>query len=300
MKCTQCSAKCGTYLCNRCQSQLRDWLTGMPRWLMHLEEAVTGQTRLGESARRSSEKGSPALCRLGPKGDFARSPSQLLNYTNSVLVEWVRDICETRGVQIPVFGPVRNPEPSKGDAGIDYLHQACALAVWLSERVSVIAADHAAAVCFKEIRGLVGDIEHAINRPKPPRFLGPCATLLTNGYGTRTCNVALTAHRDAVEVQCPACKTTHNVDKLQQETIDSVRDQLYTRDEIMHLMAAVGQPIPLRTWRHWITTGKITHRNTDTTAEPRYWLIDAMQARSTKPQTNTTGGARHKPRTEHG
>jgi hypothetical protein len=59
-------------------------------------------------------------------------------------------------------------------------------------------------------------------------------------------------------------------------------------------MAAAGQPVPLSTWRHWCATGKVFPRNDDLTAEPRYWLVDAMQARAAKPQKNTTGAARHK------
>lgn len=103
MNCANCDAKTAdTYGCNRCTAELRTMLTGLPRWLTHLEEAATGQTRLGESARRSTEKGSPALCRLGPKGDFRDSPGELLERASAVLVEWVRDICETRGVKVPI------------------------------------------------------------------------------------------------------------------------------------------------------------------------------------------------------
>jgi hypothetical protein len=92
-KCTQCTKPADLFLCGRCIAELRESLQSLPDWLQALEEAVNGQTRLGESVRRSTEKTGPMLCNL--------EASELLTQTHAVLVEWVRDICETRGVEVP-------------------------------------------------------------------------------------------------------------------------------------------------------------------------------------------------------
>lgn len=92
--CTHCTRPSpDAFLCNTCIGRLRQMLTDLPGWITTLEEAVHGQTRLGESVRRSTEKTGPMLCNL--------EASELLDYTRSVLVEWVRDICETRGMEVP-------------------------------------------------------------------------------------------------------------------------------------------------------------------------------------------------------
>jgi hypothetical protein len=76
-------------------------LHALPGWITALNEEINGETRKGTSVRRSTDLGSPALCRLGKDGSFRGGPGQQLVYTHSVLVEWVRDICEQRGIEVP-------------------------------------------------------------------------------------------------------------------------------------------------------------------------------------------------------
>lgn len=73
-QCQNCQATTAdVHLCSSCQRDLRDMLIGLAvgqelpnghrgqGWIANLEDAVHGRTRLGESARRSTEKGSPML-----------------------------------------------------------------------------------------------------------------------------------------------------------------------------------------------------------------------------------------------
>jgi hypothetical protein len=55
-------------------------------WLENLEDAAWGRTRLGESARRSSEKGSPML--------HNERASDLLENVHDMLLRWV-DVVNT-------------------------------------------------------------------------------------------------------------------------------------------------------------------------------------------------------------
>ena len=73
-------------------------LTGYSRpadgWIELLEDAALGRTRLGESARRSTEKGSPMLHH--PKA------SQLLDDVHGMLLHWVAAVnANTETLTIP-------------------------------------------------------------------------------------------------------------------------------------------------------------------------------------------------------
>src|ERR1700743_2563411 len=97
-------------------------------------------------------------------------------------------------------------------------------ALFLSGRVGVIAAREDAGQCFNEVKKAVDDIERMINRPIPPMFLGPCPVVITDARARRACGTALTAARKDVEVRCPACDTTHNVERLIIQQIDDTDD----------------------------------------------------------------------------
>jgi hypothetical protein len=53
-------------------------------WIEYLEDACHGKTRLGESARRSSEKGSPML--------HNERASDLLDNVHTMLIRWVEAV----------------------------------------------------------------------------------------------------------------------------------------------------------------------------------------------------------------
>jgi hypothetical protein len=98
--CQRCNAKCALFLCTNCSAELKDMLLHLPRWLDYLHDATVGNTRLGESARRSTDLGSPMPCPVGPKGDWKGSPSELYQQVHNTLSRWVQDICESRGVEL--------------------------------------------------------------------------------------------------------------------------------------------------------------------------------------------------------
>lgn len=95
--CQTCGAKTQLHLCNRCQNNLRDTLTQLayrtatnhttgeqrpaPGWLELLEDAALGRTRLGESARRSTEHSTPMPVNL--------TASQLLEDVHAMLQRWI-------------------------------------------------------------------------------------------------------------------------------------------------------------------------------------------------------------------
>lgn len=304
--CTHCQRPARLPLCHRCTDDLRDNLRGLPTWIGYLRDAANGQTRLGESARRSTDKGSPMLPRIGPAGgkgaktvaqSFRHSPSDLLAYTHSVLTEWAIDLHNTHKVPIP--GAVRHVDARNPAAAINHAGATETIALWLAQHAHQIAHDPAANICHREITQIINDISNTINRPRPPRNLGPCPTITddhtgANSHGKR-CATRLTATHAATETQCPRCKTTHEVAKLIADLIDEVDDWDFTQTEVLFAMEALGQPIPLRTFRNWRAAGKLPTRY-DADGAPVYRLADVRDLADNKPQQKATGASAHTPR----
>lgn len=344
--CGHCSRPSQLFLCNACQTDLRDMLIGLARgqqlpngqyaagWLESLADAALGKTRFGSSERRTPRyrrplDGESSLASQiellpgehwetieGPARDGESWPlkvpldvdidlptarrqrmnlalqhalgaarinlraSELLDYTRSVLVEWIRDICETRGVEVPAIAEVAE------------------MALWLAKNVSAIASDEAADVCLREIREIVRDIEQVIDRPASRRYCGPCPAVVKDGDGRdRVCGTALKAHGDDVSVECMArnCRATHNVEELFVRQINTTDGYLFTMDELAGLvLPAVGEYVPRRTLQHWVAKRRLHPRDHTLDGEPKYLLADVRKLRDEKPQTAPTGAAAEK------
>jgi hypothetical protein len=313
--CRNCSRAATLFLCPRCVGELRDMLTGLaiggpdanglraPGWIEHLREAALGQTRLGESGRRTPryrdrldgaslllshlepfpDEGEPDLTKARQQRSQAAlrhalgaarinlRACELLDYTHSVLVEWCRDICGTRGV----------PTPQALDTSV--------LALWLARHVSAIAADQGAHVCYMEIAQIVTDIERVINRPAPLLPLGSCPAQTAHGR----CNRALEGRRAAVEVTCPQCHAAHNVEELLARLVVETDDYQFSITELASwALPIVGEPVPASTLRHWAARGWLLPAGHGPDGRPRYRLADVRKRRALgKPQTAATGSA---------
>lgn len=168
-----------------------------------------------------------------------------------------------------------------------------AAAQWLARNVSAIAADESAGQFLTEIRQAVDAIERVINRPIPPQFCGTC----TGVVETTPCGLALYAAREAIEVNCPRCKTTHNIVALFNKTLEGSDDKSFTISELHKtVLPAVREYVAPRTLQHWAARGFIVPTGYGADGEPRFLLADVRKQRDKKPQKNTTGGAAHKRR----
>lgn len=102
-ECKNCGRKSQVFLCQSCRDELRSMLIGMAYgqelpnghraagFLEFLEDAALGRTRLGESARRSTEMNSPV--------PFNSRASELLAAVHNTLTGWCQHLIESRGVQ---------------------------------------------------------------------------------------------------------------------------------------------------------------------------------------------------------
>lgn len=253
-ECQQCKGKATLFLCNAHIGELRDMFTDLPRLTHHLAEAATGQTRLGERARRTSSDASPMRVNL--------RASDLLDHVNATLVRWVRDICDSRGVTYRALRIVPKSfelDLEADEVRSDYTSDTAKLALWLACNVDSVAADESAGDCFNEIHAHISRILAVINRPVPPRFCGPCPSA-NPGDDRRQCGMALMAKRDAVEVTCPQCHTSHNVEALMRRLLVEVDHWRFTRDEILLIMATLGDNLNKRTFQHWRKTNVVRPR----------------------------------------
>lgn len=144
--CTRCGAKSDTFGCNRCVSQLRKLLADLPWWLDQLEITATGGGKTTAPVRRTPRYRKPLDGDLSPlvpfpadeypsaaharedrkqavlrdalaRGRVHARASELAEKSRACLTEWVRDLCETRGIEFPTFNEPRSDAgPNDGNA----------------------------------------------------------------------------------------------------------------------------------------------------------------------------------------
>jgi hypothetical protein len=165
------------------------------------------------------------------------------------------------------------------------------LALWLAHHVETVACDEAAGEIYNDIKTAVDAIERVINRPIPEQFCGTCTTRIE----TTPCDLALYAPREAVEVLCPRCKTTHNIERLFAQTLDDSDDKSFTISELHRtVLPAVREYVPPRTLQHWAARGRLVPTGYDQDGEPRFMLADVRRLRDAKTQSAPTGSAAHR------
>jgi hypothetical protein len=269
MNCQRCGARSQAALCRTHESDLRRMLqelagtvnpqTGRSTagWIEHLADAAVGTVRMGGDGGRKT-RGDDAPIRFNDKA------SQLLQQVQGSLGMWVRDICESRGIE---YEPVRFERPGFIGPlqlgvlrGLHYTGGGAPLALWLEVHVGAVLASEDAGQCFDEISALVDAISRMIDRREPVRHLGFCPTW--NEDRRKACGATLRAPEDALEVFCRACRVTHSCDRLRLLLMGDLRRAKITWAQI--LKANKEQPegfqVNERTLRDWRATGVLRAR----------------------------------------
>lgn len=314
--CQSCSGRATVYLCGTCVDQLRALLNSLVTGpvvtarpdgspirssglLEDLADVILRRTKLGDGSgggHRKRGDDNPGL--YEPDTENGKRTRQaeavmLLDAINNGLSTIVRDLCESRGRDVPKLDT-----------------EGCAR--WLAANVGAIACDEAAGQWHGEIAGYVRRIELCIDRPLRRRWLGPCPTW--DEQVRKACGTDLYAREDAIEVYCRKCRATHNCNRLQLLQQGDLERERLTWDRL--LKANKYQPdefrIPERTLRLWRKAGPngepprlkprgwlrpdgshgINRRTNDD--EPLYLWSDVRKLRSEKPQKVATGAAAHK------
>ena len=267
-ECLRCGAKSQTFLCPRDVTLLTEWLAGLPRWISFLRQSALGQSRLGAAQRR--RRGDEQPMRLNLRA------AELLDDAQSTLSALVGHLCESRGV----------PVPETDTTGL------CA---FLSANVWAIAADEAADEHMGDIEDLIERIDRCINRPSPPKFLGPCITdpapddVLSerrdHGDHETRCGRALVADRTARTVNCSQCHRTHDIESVMTALLEDAGHMLITVAELVDwVLPRLEEPVPRRTLERWIQTGEIPVRGNDARGAVMVQLAEVRAVRRRRPR----------------
>lgn len=295
MQCESCSAPTDLFICPRCVDELRAALrslafgpvvAGHPTagLLDALNDVVTKQTCLGSGGgghrKRGDELPDPfepdAADSTADKEKLTRQgqASRLLREARNTLTTIVRDVLESRGVEIrrafkvvdrDMAGPLL---PGWRRAGNDWRPTLPEIANWLAVQVHSLACDESAGQWKRDADGLVKKIEKVIDRPPAPRFCGQCDTKIDR----KICGMMLHARRDAIEVTCPnpVCRTTHNIEALYNRWRNAIDYQIVSREEMignqraanpeLHntgIMGALEEFVHWQTFNRWIRDGHL-------------------------------------------
>jgi hypothetical protein len=323
-ECQHCAAEVAdAFLCGRCRTDLHDNLAELPWWLARLAETALGHTRMTDTGGRKSAarrdlngdaelaaciealpdcddldkaraaRQRAALAHALATGGINARASELLAEIADTLAYWCRVLCEERGID---YRPARSAEA----LGANH-------ARWLARHVESIAAASDAGDIADDIlgrdkhrRGLIDQIEHAINRrwrwwplgecPTPVRVEGPAQH--GRPHPTVDCGVELRAREDAVAIRCPGCRTLHKVHRLLWARKSQAEAEPMTARQLTrynHELPPEYQ-VPPRTLRHWLATGRLCPC-AQNAGDPLYSWIDVRLLLLRKPQKATTGAA---------
>lgn len=291
IECQSCTAPAELYLCPRCVTELRETLLSLVRGpqaagrptdglLDALNDVVIRQTCMGGGGghrKRGDEMPDPfephtensAAKEDGRWTKLAKQgqASELLNEVQGKLGTIVRDMLETRKVSVLVaFQAIDNKDfigpllPGWRRVPGDWRPTLPDIARWLARHVQALACDEGAGVWKRDIDGLVRRIKQVIDRPPAPRFCGQCDKKIDQ----KICGLMLYARRDAIEVTCSQCHTTHNIEALYNRWLNSIDYQIATREEIIGnqrasnpdlyntgIMGALEEFVHWRTFARW-------------------------------------------------
>lgn len=300
-QCLSCTAPTTLYLCERCVTELRAGLLSLAHGpevaghptaglLDNLDDVVTRQTCFGGgSGHRKRGDEMPDL--FEPEAITSRVPdperpdepvkikltrqgraSELLREARNTLTTIVRDLLESRGIEVvrafqvvdaALIGPL---PPGWRRVPADWRPTLVEIAKWLAQHVHSLACDEAAGVWKRDVDGLVKRIERVIDRPPVPRLCGQCDKMIDR----KMCGLMLWARQDAIEVTCPTCRTTHNIDRLHDRWRNAIDYQIVSREELignqraanpeLHntgIMGALEQPVRWQTFDRWVREGHL-------------------------------------------
>lgn len=268
--CQTCGAESQLYLCNPCIGDLQDQLTALhtgrtttetlrhgrtasggqwrierdrraPGLLQCLEESATGQTNFGNDTRRVKTDEAPIR----------------FNTRATKLITDIRKLLQFAAICFePVYTPI-NPNDTAG------------YALWLSEHVHDLALVDGIGQFQHRLKNHIDKIWRTIERPPAPKFCGQCDTM-TDG---KICGPALYAPRDAIEITCPTCKTTHNIEKLYNRTLNNADNKNFPREVLIGnqrttngehyttgIMGELDEFVPWRTFHSWTFEGHLRPR----------------------------------------
>ncbi len=320
IECQSCSAASELYLCRECTAELRATLRSLAHGpdvngrptaglLDALNDVVTRQTCLGGGGGGHRKRGDEIPGPFEPdtaagKATRQGQASRLLCEARNTLTTIVRDVLESRGVEIrrafkvvdrDTAGPLL---PGWRRAGNDWRPTLPEIANWLAVHVHSLACDESAGQWKRDTDGLVKRVEKVIDYPELPRQIGPCPTFDKKG---ERCNQELRARRDQARINCPKCGVNQDVKNVTRSYLERNRHRLFRLSQIERILDQIDEPVSLRTLQRWHKRGDLkprgywrpdgnrgTMRRSDADT-PGFWLEDARRIREKSARMQEAG-----------
>lgn len=278
-KCQRCERECrDSFLCQSCSNHIREILRELPWWLDRLLESSVGQVRMGDGGRSSARQElhgedlvtdhALTIAQAAAMGRANTAASRLYARAHNTLATWIRDICESRGIDYRMqimesnfIGPMaeyqQRRSPRKDPGTLETSGSHTPMALWLAKHAPAIAMHESAGECARDITDLRQDVERLVNRRETPQFCGQCPTELEVGHGEcdqthpHPCGTRLETRKHATTVTCPKCKADHDIEELTKAIFDANGHLGYTASEIHVVMEKLGMSVPESTFRRW-------------------------------------------------
>ncbi|MGW9541958.1 hypothetical protein ACWHA6_36345 [Streptomyces anthocyanicus] len=104
-----------------------------------------------------------------------------------------------------------------------------------------------------------------LERPEPPRWMGPCVV--------DECDGELKLHGHRIDTRCPVCGHVAGLAEIRAHLYDALKDRLMTASEITSALHVLGHDVPHETVKTWAKRAKLEAIVVDPTL---YRLEDAI------------------------
>lgn len=258
--CNLCGRATDLYMCHECATLLAEQLKTVGWYINRLVEQVYGQSRLGaiDSSHVSDGYGYALLI-----DDRALARIKAIRAT---LETWVI-VCD--GPQSPLIAPQSGEMtmvPMVSRPGHSEPLEA-RYARWLGSHIKMLRYKQDSHRLYHDLSAHNKAAWHIINRPADV-CCGPCPELVRNyekpseTVGVlEPCGTMLYAQEHASTVQCPTCRTTHDVDQLRESLRHMVKDMLFTGPELRRLMETrLNDRMPKASFYRLISDGRLVPR----------------------------------------
>lgn len=253
--CVVCTSPTELYLCGRCGDDLARDLADVGDLATELDTTRSRQDRIGgdNAGRRNADRGLP----------WKEPASEAAWVLANTLTSWVRDLANTRGVEVD----------ASGLAG---------LATWLRNRLDWLRAHPDVEQAFAELVAAVRNARRAVDRPAVLPYAGRC----------HECDDHMYARMDRPVVTCRACEHQHDTEALRQWLLDAVAHRNLTATELAQsLPALLGAPLPLATVKTWIDRGHLFRTGRDEQGRATYRIQDVVTLALSRPTRRGNGTA---------
>jgi hypothetical protein len=194
-----------------------------------------------------------------------------------------RDIAETRGIQVPMPGPMAGPLCR---AGWGCKHPTCALirarsidhpaaraAAFLLTQLDWIRKHADAAAYVDELSTAAATLLWCVDRPPNTAYAGPCWETLAD---ESRCGFELYAIEGAAIVECRGCGTTHVLADRRKWLRGEVQDALAIAATLAAGLSSLDMPVTSSMIRNYAARGRIVAHGHDVVGRPLYRVGDVV------------------------